>query len=348
MSVSRIWLNRPGQARIEACRDVGTGIEPVQVASPAICIRDLTVIDGPRRWDRYSDGRVETDECEARPEMTSADGFLDITIDRHFNPERIRCFLEFLTLEPMGRVQTADRDCVSIRALPRPSDGLWPHWLPYRADEYELHFDLALGVLLNIIGRFKGDLLGQHEVIEVAFDEPLDARLFAYELAPGDQVQPKAPFYIELSRDEAISRMPFQVLFPASLHELDYRRSAIEYHRPRRPGDQSYVSISYYSRSGFRYFWVNESAGPHAKLDDYEWERLSYGGTAQREIRISDSGDAEGMRIIAFQQSGTYVTVYSDIDRTKLVEIALSFKAATDDPTSWPDEDRGDSHRYPF
>src|SRR5262249_55706741 len=121
-------------------------------------------------------------EREARSKLDSADELLDITTDRHFNPEQIRRFLEFLTLEPMRRIRTADRDCVSIRALPRPSDGLWgglwPHWLPYRADEYELHVDLARGVLLNIIGRYRGEFLGQHEVTEVAFDEPLDHNLF--------------------------------------------------------------------------------------------------------------------------------------------------------------------------
>jgi len=253
MSVARIWLNRSGQARIEARREVGGGIE-----------RNLTVIDGPRRWERYSDGRVETNECEARPEVASANEFFDIITDRHFNPERIRRFLEVVTLEPMGRVRIADRDCVSIRALPRPGDGLWPHWLPYRADEYELHFDLARGVLLNIIGRFKGDFLGQHEVIEVAFDEPLNHKLFTYEPAPGDQVQPKAPLYEELSREEAISRMWFQVLFPASMHEPDYRLSNITYHRPRWAGDQSYISFSekavaradYHRQAGDRYEWA--------------------------------------------------------------------------------------------
>ena len=114
--------------------------------------------------------------------MTSDNELLDIITDRHFNPEQIRRFLKILTLELMAH-RTADRDCVSVRALPRPGDGLWPHRLPYRADEYGLHVDLALGVLLNIIGRYQGGSLGQHEVIDVAFDEPLNHNLFTYEPA---------------------------------------------------------------------------------------------------------------------------------------------------------------------
>ena len=90
-SVAKIWLNRPGWARIEERREVGGGIE-----------RNLTVIDGPRRWERYSDGRVEMNECEARSEMASANESFDIITDRHFNPEQIRGFLEVLTLKPMG------------------------------------------------------------------------------------------------------------------------------------------------------------------------------------------------------------------------------------------------------
>ena len=243
-SVAKIWVKRPQCARIEERRKVGGGIE-----------RNLTVIDGLRRWERYSDGRVETSQWEAQSEMASADESLDIITDRHFNPEQIRCFLEFLTLEPTGRTRIADRDCVSVKALPR-GDGPWPHWLPYRADEYELHVDLTRGVLLNIIGRYKGDLLGQHEVIEVAFDEPLNRNLFTYEPGPGEQVQPEAPLYEDLSREEAISRMPFQVLFPTSMHEPDYRVSNITFHRPRWAGGPSHLSLSYVSMAGLLAVWV--------------------------------------------------------------------------------------------
>ncbi len=321
-SVAKIWLDRPGRARFEERRKVGGGME-----------RNLTVIDGRRRWERYSDGRVETTECAAVYEMASDNELLDIITDRHFNPARIRCFLEVLTLEPMGRSRIAERDCVSVRALPRPDGILWPHWLPYRADEYELHFDLARGVLLNIIGRYQGGLLGQHEVIEVAFDEPLNHNLFTYEHAPGDRVQPKPPLYEELSREVAISRMPFQVLFPTSIDEPDYRLSSIEYHRPRWAGGWSNLSLSYVSMDGILSVSVWESAEPDAELDDYEWERLPYEGITQKDMGISDSGKAEDQRIVAFEQSGTYVTVYSDLDYAKLIEIALSFKAATDNQT---------------
>ena len=77
--------------------------------------------------------------------------------------------------------------------------------------------------------------------------------------------------------------MPFQVLFPTSMHEPEYRLSNIEYHRPRWPGGRSDLSLSYVSMAGFLSVWVCEDAEPDAELDDYEWERLTYEGTAQKE-----------------------------------------------------------------
>jgi hypothetical protein len=253
------------------------------------------VIDGLRRWERYSDGRVEMDECEAPSEMASADELLDIITDRHFNPEQIRHFLEVLTLEPMGCTRTAGRDCVIVRALPRPRTILWPHWLPYRADQYELHVDLARGVLLNIIGRYRGEFLGQHEVTEVAFDEPLNQNLFTYEPAPGDQVQPESPLFEELkSRDEAISRMPFHVLSPTSIYEPDYHLSSIEYHRPRWAGGWSTIELSYALNNEIMSAYVYELAEPDAELDDYEWERLtSLVVDVEREIGDADRRESK-------------------------------------------------------
>ena len=161
-------------------------------------------------------------------------------------------------------------------------------------------------------------------------------------------VSTQAPLFEELSREKAISRMPFQILFPTSMHQSEYRLANIQYHRPRWAGDRSDLCFSYVSMSGFRSVWVCEGAEPDAELDDYDWERLTHEGIAQTEIRISDSGKAEDQRIIAFEQSGTYVTVYSDLDRTRLIEIALSFKAATDNQTGCPDDGWGGSHCYPF
>ena len=91
------------------------------------------------------------------------------------------------------------------------------------------------------------------------------------------------PLFEELSREKAISRMPFQILFPTSMHQSEYRLSNIQYHRPRWAGDRSDLCFSYVSMSGFRSVWVCECHEPDAELDDYDWERLTHEGIAQTE-----------------------------------------------------------------
>jgi hypothetical protein len=81
---------------------------------------------------------------------------------------------------------------------------------------------------------------------------------------------------------------------------------------------------------------------------EFDWEHLKYEGTAQKDIRISDSGNPEDRRIVAFEQGGTHVEVWADLDRSKLLEIVLSFRVATDNQAGWPDDDWGGSHGYPF
>jgi hypothetical protein len=138
------------------------------------------------------------------------------------------------------------------------------------------------------------------------------------------------------------------------MHEPEYRFSNIAYHRPRRTGDQPYLSLYYHSLDGDFSVSVWEHAEPDAELDDYEWELLTYEGITPTDLRISDSGAAEDRRIVAFEQNGTYATIISNLDRTKLLEIALSFEAATDDQTGWNgwirDEDLrfADHDRTPF
>ena len=59
-----------------------------------------------------------------------------------FQPSTDPALLQELTLESLGLVRTAGRDCVRLRAVLRPgARSLWPHWLPKEADEYEFHVD---------------------------------------------------------------------------------------------------------------------------------------------------------------------------------------------------------------
>jgi hypothetical protein len=71
--------------------------------------------------------------------------------------------------------------------------------------------------------------------------------------------------------------------------------------------------------------WIDESETPNPELDQYEWESCDAGG---KRMRISDPGD-EGMRLVAFEQQGTHVRIWSDLERRQLLDLAGSLVPAS-------------------
>jgi hypothetical protein len=316
-SSSTIWLHSPACGRIENRREVNGVIET-----------GLSVTDGDRRWECDAEGHVDTKAGEDIRRASSGANTFDIIADRHFNPGQIRLFLEHLTLQQQGLTRTADRECVSVKAIPRTGAGLWPHWLPHGADEYEFHFDRERAALLNIVGRCQGQAFALHEVTEIAFDESLDPGLFIYEPRPGQQVAPAVPVVEHMSLEAAIARMPFTVLVPTRVPNPEHARADVMYHPPRRQGGWSHLTLSYRGSQAFGRLWVKQDGAPGFLHDDLEWEWIASDGIVQNDLRISDPGEAVGMRIVAFEQHGTYVEITSDLDRTTLIDFARSFTAA--------------------
>jgi len=317
-STLTISLSRPACARIEKRSEVKGGIAT-----------KLTVTDGDHRWECDSEGHVETSEGEHRRRKASGFDAVDTDVDRHFNPAQIRLFFEKLTLESLGTVRTAGRDCVRLRAVIRPGASLWPHWLPRGADEYEFHVDSERGVLLNIISRSGGEVFDRYEVLEVAFDEPLESDLFTYKTTPGEQVGPKIPVVEHLTLAAAVARMPFTVLVPTRVPDLEHLHFEVMYHPPRREGGWSHLVLMYSGGQEYDWLWVDESGHPDPSLDEFQWEPVANQGAAQKDLRISDPGKTPGMRIVAFEQQGTHVRIRSDLGRSQLIDLAMSFSAAS-------------------
>src|SRR5262245_4664946 len=93
----------------------------------------LVIVNGVHSWlDTNGEIRRRTAHREA--------GCLSHA-DRHFGRYFIRQLFQSLDLEEIGQVQTAGHECIRVRAIPIPDGRLWPHWFPYRAEEYELHVD---------------------------------------------------------------------------------------------------------------------------------------------------------------------------------------------------------------
>ena len=66
-----------------------------------------------------------------------------------------------------------------MRATRRPPLGLWPHWLPFGADRYELAFDREFGSMLAFSALTAGRVYEATTVAEISYGDPIDERLLA-------------------------------------------------------------------------------------------------------------------------------------------------------------------------
>jgi hypothetical protein len=209
-----------------------------------------------------------------------------------------------------------------VRAVPRPGAQLWPHWLPYGADEYELHADAERGVLLYVAGRHKGEVFDISEVLQVDFDETLGDGLFSYTPRQGEQVRPADPIVERLTLQAAVLRMPFTVLVPKRVLGSEPGDFEVMYHAPRLRSPRPFLCLMYRGRVSL---WINESDSSDAELAKMEWEQVECNG---KRMAISDPGVGAGMRVVSLEQEGTHVTIWSDLERDGLVDIAASLVPA--------------------
>lgn len=284
----------------------------------------VQVSNGEDTWKRFASGRVEKGSTTARG--ACGRGSLPTEYQRHFDRALIRQFFAAFTLELSGKCRVADRECLSIRAVQIPGGQLWPHWLAWEADEFDLAADSERPVLLSIVGKVAGETTEQHEVQEVAFDEVLDESLFTFEPRPEEAVGPATPVVERISLKAAISRAPFTVLRPASLPESDRLQCETMYYpvRPDRPGEL--VSLHYHGGTLFDHLWINQRSDRDRQMQELlEWEIVNVG---ERTFDVSDPGTEDGLRVVVFEQDGTYVDIISDMHLDELLEIAASFETA--------------------
>lgn len=298
-----VWMIPPGRMRVERERRYGGQVET-----------KLTVVNSAAWWVRDHEGHVETGEGSRR----SSPGLSDLK--QHFDAASLREFFVALALEDQGTVQTAGRNCRQLRAVVRPACRLWSHWLPGGADEYEFHADPEHGVLLSILARYGGQVFETSQVMEVVFDEPLDDALFTYKPAFGEQVRPADAITEQLTLEAAVARMPFVVLVPTRLPDPEHSTVMVMYHPPRWRSSRAYLSLMYMGSEECGSLWINQSDTPDPEADELDWEYVERNG---RSMRLSDPG-AEGMRAVALEQEGTHVTVWSELGRERILDLAGS------------------------
>jgi hypothetical protein len=75
-----------------------------------------------------------------------------------------------------------------------------------------------------------------------------------------------------------------------------------------------------------RSLWIHEAGTRDPELEKFEWEVIPRNG---RDLRLSDPNIEGGRRGVALEQAGTHVTIWSDIARDPLLDLAASLVPAT-------------------
>jgi hypothetical protein len=291
--------------RIETTRQTDAGTETT-----------IEVINGNRRTHRDSEGHVEFEELNRLKGVTDS--------DRHFELDRIRQLCGGLSLRFAGNVSTAGRDCIRIRATKRPGQRLWPHWLPWEADEYEFHADCERAVLLGLLSRFAGEVFAIHEVQSISFDENLESTIFTYTPELGEQVRPTTPPVESMTLKEAAGRLPFAILIPTRGIDFDRAQRHTMYHSSTK--GRPVFRIVYQVWASPDWTWIHESAFPDPSFNHFEWERLELNG---KTVWVSDPGQAGGKCLLYLNQQGTYVTIHTNLQREQAIDLALSLEPAS-------------------
>jgi hypothetical protein len=275
---------------------------------------------GTHRLKRVADGNIEVDQ---RPQRASRSGdSLPNDFRRHFDRSLIRRLFASLMLEHAGECRIAGRDCVRIRAVPIPVDQIWPHWLPTEADEYEFAADLEFPALLSIDAKLAGESFERFEVTNVTYNGEIDESLFELEPLSGQQVRDAVPVAQPITLEAAKAKVSFAVLLPKMGPE--FGELQFFYERPRQKGDVEGLSVFYHAGASHR-FWFHLRPRLESEMyDRLEWEDVEVAG---RRYQLSDPQVEDGLKVLVFNQDGTWVDIYSDHPRDELLRLAASFKA---------------------
>jgi hypothetical protein len=301
----RAWFEQPNRVREE--RD-DAGHHYVAVA------------DGTRWWQRLPGWATTSSEGDGWHS-----GQVGHTIRPLLDPWPL--FAE-LDIAVEGATQIAGRDALLVSAVARRH----PHVggsepLAHGADRHELAIDRERGVLLRTRSFLDGEPFSSVELLAVAFDEPLDDSVFAFEAAAGEEVvrpEDVSPGEI-VTVEEAARRASFTVLVARSLgHGW---RSHVLYtpgHKGTRVRET--VHISFYRDDASHSISLRQTAGPWESWQTNGTEETERGG---RSLRVS----VGPWHRVLLEERGTFVELDSQTVETEgLVELALALEPAPTEP----------------
>ena len=161
-----VWLAASGRARIERSWPTTGGTE-----------RLVAVVQTGNTSDWPPGPMVEPGwpKERGRAGWWPTPGVVDV--ERLFSHRQLREVIACLTLETLREDELAGRPVLVVRARRREPNGLWPHWLPFGADDYELALDREHGYLLGFRARAGGSVYEDVVVTEITYGAPIDRRL---------------------------------------------------------------------------------------------------------------------------------------------------------------------------
>jgi len=82
----------------------------------------------------------------------------------------------------------------------------------------------------------------------------------------------------------------------------------------------------FYHGNRSRSLWVDERGHPDQKAEDrLAWDHLEANG---RKVRLSDPETEDGLCVLRFEQDGTHISIFSNLPRPELIDLATSFVRA--------------------
>lgn len=161
-----VWLDASGRARVDRTWPTIGGAERLGA---------VVQIDRPPDWPsgRMVEPGWPGDHGRAGrwPTPTAAD------VERLFSHQQLREIIACVTLEAPREDEVAGRPVLVVRAARREPLALWPHWLPFGADDYELVLDREHGHLLRFQARAGGAVYEEVAVTKITYGAPIDRRL---------------------------------------------------------------------------------------------------------------------------------------------------------------------------
>jgi hypothetical protein len=286
----RLWVARPDRSRAEEDRGIGT----------AVIVRNQGRwwIWSPEHGGMFGNEEVGLGHEGALKHLLDPTPLLGVT-----------------RLEATGEADVMGRPAVIVRAIPRSEEEvIEPGW-QFGSDGIELAIDLERGVALRA---------GDVRLVDVAFDEDLDADLFVMEFPEGEEPKESRitpPRVLDL--DEASAALSFTVLVPG---ELPQGSRLVRCVVPDE-GPPDGLHMVYLIDPGALHS-IEISQGPRVREEERtawpDWRSLVRDG--EDLLVREDIGEAWYRAMALLERHGTTAVVSSDLPLETVIGLARSLE----------------------